>query len=331
MLRASEAGRGGALAGLLLRLGVPRAARLLERMRNAPSRTASANALLRASDQRWPASERVLDDPYAARFLRWPLRLLLAWWRWGGPLALPLAALAPGARHLVLARHRVIDDALLAALTDGPTEQVVLLGAGYDTRAWRFAGPLADRPVFEVDHPGTARRKSLVLDGAGAGLPPVRRRVVPVDFESDSLEDALISAGFKPGRPTFWVWEGVALYLSRPAVRDTLSTLSRLGGPGSQLACDFWFFVDRPDPVSTFHRISTAVLHLLGEPVIFALHPEDARPFLANEGWFLDEAIDAAAMVARTAGGRPRRILPSFYVARARRVRDLARPAPLAR
>ena len=103
------------------------------------SRTAEVTALIRASDRRWDPSARILDDPYAERFLGPLGRAALRTWQAGGPLSKSLERVAPLVRNYVLARHRFIDEALGAALAGDEIKQVVLLGAGYDSRAWRFA------------------------------------------------------------------------------------------------------------------------------------------------------------------------------------------------
>src|SRR6185503_11837805 len=117
---------------------------------------------------------------------------------------------APGSYCFTIARTRHFDEALLAACRNG-VEQVVLLGAGYDSRAFRFADELSGITVFEVDHPGTQARKRAILEAGGKALGNLR--YVPLDFTVGSLEKALADAGFVPGRRTLFLWEGVSYYL----------------------------------------------------------------------------------------------------------------------
>lgn len=276
-------------------------------MTDDPSRTAELVCFVRATDQKQPAEERVLDDPYAPRFLSMLTRVPFA--TLVGGLRDTADRLAAGIGSYVLARHRAIDDALLAALPE--VEQVVLLGAGYDSRAWRFADAIGGRPVFEVDHPATAGRKARIMEGVD--VPEVDRRIVTIDFRHDRLDERLASAGFQAGRPTFFVWEGVSMYLTRAAVKGTLSTLSRLGGPGSRLAMDYWFLLDTPDPMSTAHRMSGGLLHLLGEPITFGIHPEDVGPFMGREGWEVRDVAGDDELTRRyLPPGRP--MYPAVYV-----------------
>src|SRR5919201_6439860 len=159
--------------------------------RSAPSRTAAYMALFRAIESARPARERLFHDPLAGTFLDHRLRAAALAAR------LPIAGRLvsryidrrwPGPRPSGVVRTRAIDDAVRDALREG-CSQLVLLGAGYDTRAYRL--PDADGvEAFEVDHPATQAAKRAALERARATLPP-RVRFVPLDFEQDSLAMAL--------------------------------------------------------------------------------------------------------------------------------------------
>lgn len=284
-------------------------------MRNEPSRTAEAVALFRASDQRRSPDARIVDDPYAKLFLGPVMRAALTTLEVTGPIGRFAEEHAPGLLTYVLARHRFIDDALVRSLrAPAPrVEQVVLLGAGYDTRAHRFAKDLSDRTVFEVDFPSTSRRKAELVHAHARELPSANLHRVEIDFLHERLEDALDRAGFRRGVRTFFVWEGVSMYLTRRTVQDTLATLRALSGPGSELAMDFWFLLDTPDLMSTAHRMSGNFLHLLGEPLIFSLHPEDAPPFFERAGLAIEDLALAGDLEQRYVRDA-RRVYPACYV-----------------
>lgn len=286
-------------------------------MRDEPSRTAEAVCLFRASDQRRPAADRIVDDPYARLFLSPISRAALATVEATGRLGRLAEEHLPGLVTYVLARHRFIDDALARALDAGPIEQVVLLGAGYDTRAYRFAEKLAGRAVFEVDFPSTSRRKAELVAENRDHLPRAEVRVVEIDFLTERLEDRLDASGFVRGRPTFFVWEGVSMYLTRRTVQSTLSTIREIAGPGSELAMDYWFLLDSPDLMAAAHRLSASFLHLLGEPLVFSLHPEYAGPFLERVGHELVELAGAEELERRYVGD-DRRVYPACYVVHTR-------------
>ena len=148
----------------------------------------------------------------------------------------------PGARpsSKALAKvHRTafFDEALASAVDPtGPhsAQQVVFLGAGWDTRAY---GALRGRPVrvFEVDTPATQRAKTEALDRAGIDASHVT--FVETDFGQTSWFDALLVQGFDPALPTFILWEGVTMYLDEKTVQTTLRTVSGLA-VGSRIAFD---------------------------------------------------------------------------------------------
>jgi len=192
---------------------------------SAPSKTAEVVCLFRALERRREPGARILDDPYAHIFLSRSSKAALAAAHAAGPLSELPSRFLPGLSAFVLCRHRFIDDALAAALARGgqdQVEQVVLLGAGYDTRAYRFADKLAGRPVFEVDFPSTGQRKDDLVRRHARDLPSAFVRRVEVDFLNETFDGPLLRAGFQRGARTFVVWEGVSMYLTRDAAKQTL-------------------------------------------------------------------------------------------------------------
>jgi methyltransferase (TIGR00027 family) len=192
----------------------------------------------------------------------------------------------------------------------------VLLGAGYDMRAYRFAQSLRGRPVFEVDHPATSRRKARILARHRDELPAARVERVEVDFEVQSFRTELRRAGFSERHRTFFIWEGVSMYLTRSVVKKTLHTLRAMSAAGSQVVFDLWHLPDTHDVVSAARRFSAHFLALLGEPVTFGLHPEDAAPFLQRLGFRVQEVADAP-LLRRRYFTATTHIYPTNYVVRA--------------
>lgn len=278
--------------------------------------------MFRASDQRRRPEERIVDDPYAKLFLGPVMRAALATLEATGRLGELAEERSPGLIAYVLARHRFIDDCLRSALsgenpTEPPVEQIVILGAGYDTRAYRLATEIGSRSVYEVDFPSTSRRKAEIVAERKDELPPANVRVVEIDFMTERLEDRLAAAGFVRGAKTFLVWEGVSMYLTRRAVQATLSTIRGISGAGSQIAMDFWYLLDAPDWVATAHRVSANLLYFLGEPMTFGIHPEDVGPFLDRLGFALDDLADAGSLEKRYIKD-DRSVYPACYVVHAR-------------
>jgi methyltransferase (TIGR00027 family) len=137
----------------------------------------------------------------------------------------------PGARTSGVARTRLIDDWATAAVRDG-AHQVVILGAGFDSRAWRLPA-LAGVPVFEVDHPATSLAKQRRL--IAAGLDPARIVQVAIDFDREPLAETLAKSGMDMRARTAVIWEGVTNYLTADAIDAVLLWVSSLAA-GSTLA-----------------------------------------------------------------------------------------------
>jgi methyltransferase (TIGR00027 family) len=282
-----------------------------------PSTTAQAVALYRALELRRPAAQRIVSDPFAPFFLTAGTRAAVRPLVWATPLR-DLAAQHElgGLSTYVLCRHRFIDEHLVQALERG-ARQVVILGAGYDSRAYRFARQLGDRPVYEVDLPPLSRRKAgIVAANDEFSVNSVIR--VEIDFRTQALADRLPAAGFAPGEPTFVVWEGVVPYLDSAAVQATLSTLADVCGAGSTLALDLWDATGGPGPLAPVRRLGARAIALVGEPVTYGLTPTAAAELLAGFGFTVIDLADAGALTRRFAT-LGRRSVESLYVVAASR------------
>ena len=288
------------------------------RLQSRPSLTAEAVTAARALEHLKPAAERVVDDPWAELFLSIATRRALAAWS-GSVTRRVFRRLGATGTSYVPLRHRFIDDHLLAAL-DGGAVQVVLLGAGYDTRAYRFADQLDGRAVFEVDLAAISRAKAATIARNQERFPVTNVVRVEIDFESQSLTDVLPAAGFTVGAPTFFVWEGVPMYLTRAAVKATLGAVRELGDAGSRIAHDMWFLVDEPSPLGTARRTAPSALSLIGEPVTFGMHPEDYDHFLRRHGFRVVDLAFPSELQARYAPDTPAVLDDSLYVLTAERV-----------
>src|SRR5262245_46404771 len=184
----------------------------------AVSRTAEYMAFFRALESTAPAGRRLFLDPFAVQFLRAPLR------RATGLARVPLLGRLvpwyadrrlPGAGTSAVARTWLIDQWIAAACAEG-APQVVILGAGFDCRAYRLPA-LHALPIFEVDRPATLSAKRERLQGL-LPEPPAHVRLVEIDFDREDLPGALAGQGFERRRRALFLWEGVTNYLRAPAV-----------------------------------------------------------------------------------------------------------------
>jgi len=169
-------------------------------------------------------------------------------------------------------RTVVLDKAVRSAI---PCNQFVILGAGLDSRAWRMP-ELEATIVFEVDHPDTQNLKQQKT----AGLKPLAKgvRFIPMDFTRDDLASKLQATGYDANQKAFWLWEGVAMYLTPEQVAQNLSSIASLSVSGSGLALTYMASNDGKIPKSWF-------LALLGEPVRSAFSLDEFKLVASGVGW----------------------------------------------
>jgi methyltransferase (TIGR00027 family) len=217
--------------------------------------------------------DRLFSDPYAGALAGERGRRLLE--HAEAPTGRPNPFLPIRTRHL--------DDVLVAEAGSGRVAQVVLLGAGLDTRAFRL--PLPDRlRLFELDGDEVFAEKERILAGLGA-RPRCRRRLVPSDLTGPWAADLLAGGFFDASLPTAWVAEGLLFYLPDRAVTALLTRAAQLSAPGSLIAADLF---------------GTGLLRLPGMQATLARRAESGLPppFCSDE----PEALFVAA------GWRPERI-----------------------
>jgi len=176
-------------------------------------------------------------------------------------------------------RTRFFDDAL-AGFVRGGGRQVVILGAGFDARAARLDATLGDARVFEVDHPATQAAKRAALD-------PPRVTWLAWDFERDPMSELparLAAAGHDPSRPTFTLWEGVTMYLSRAALDATLDAVRAYSAGGSALAFNYAdrALVERPGAAEA---VMLGFVRAVGEPFRAGFDPPEAAAWAAEHGF----------------------------------------------
>lgn len=182
-----------------------------------------------------------------------------------------------------------------AVLSEVNHPQVVILGAGLDTRAWRLPTLGAAR-VFEVDHPATQgyKRTRIPLLGPPKGA----LTFVPVDFTKDDLVAALAAGGHDPTQPTAWVWEGVTMYLDDAALRSTLAAVRRMSAPGSALLAHY----HEPEINVGPRWLRRVIFGWLGEQQVGMRSRATMRAEVESAGFDVREDADIAAQAARSGG-----------------------------
>jgi len=266
-----------------------------------PSITAEGVAALRAMESMRPPEERICYDPLARDFLGRGLAILvrsgiarrIAFW--------VVERVAPGLAGDIIGRVRYIDDRVQQAIREG-CRQVVILGAGYDSRAYRL--PDKDRSVkyFEVDYPATQKVK----------MERIRRRFdqlpsnvvyIAIDFERDDLALRLGDAGYDSRLKTLFIWEGVTMYLTARAVDRVLDFVATGSREGSSIIFDYVHksFIDDERLVyddedfktlararRAYERIDQAIT---AEPFTFGIPEGTIAEFLTTKGFFPVEEV----------------------------------------
>ena len=261
-----------------------------------PSRTSIWVAAARAFGAREPDS-RIRNPDWLAEKLLGPDELtLLGDSPIPGALSMPYEEASKifevlAVARTLLPRTHFIDERLEAAVHDG-AKQVVILGAGFDSRAYRFADRLQAARVFEVDQPATQQVKMRRVREA-LGQPPSNLTYVPVDFRHDKLGDALANAGYRSDQKSFFIWEGVTMYLPEEAVKETLRWVAGNSAPGSAIVFDYTYetmirMMGNIDLEKLPEMAKQAVLRFrrltAGEPWIFGLPDKGEEEFLRGVG-----------------------------------------------
>jgi methyltransferase (TIGR00027 family) len=274
------------------------------------SRTAEYMALFRALEGTRSADQRLFEDRFAAAFLSPRLRLVVCLSKVplaGGLVRGYIDRRWPGARTSAVARTRFIDDAAEEALRSG-VEQVVILGAGFDARAYRIAAMAQATVVFEVDHPSTSAAKRTTVQAALSSVPR-HVRFVPLDFNSEPLQGTMSAAGYEPRRRTLFIWEGVTNYLTEDAVDGTLRWCA--GAAAGSLLIFTYVHRQVLDAPEVFHGTEKlfATLRAADETWTFGLDPARLSSFLVQRGLVLSEDVGASdyrALHFGAAAGRMR-------------------------
>ncbi|NSL86432.1 SAM-dependent methyltransferase [Chitinophaga sp. Mgbs1] len=283
----------------------------------ATSKTAQYMALFRALETTRPKEKRLFTDNYAHLFLSGSLKI----WAWLCRLS-PVRTLAeriirkkiPGAYTSGIARTRYIDDLLNDAVQHG-VEQVMILGAGFDTRGFRLPS-LGNVPVIEIDHPNTARFKLTKLRNKKI---PSRIRFYQIDFNKQSLDQLSAMHHFDFSRPTAVIWEGVTNYLSPEAIDNTFAFIRRFKS-GS---CIIFTYIDKkvletPAAYTGGEKLLQDV-SALEEKWTFGFRPEELKDYLLSFDLELLEDMGAAAYRQRYMPDRSEEGYEFYRVAYARK------------
>ncbi len=259
------------------------------------SRTAQGTALHRAAHQLYDRP-LLFEDPLAVKMIGTESAARLS--RAGAQLSTTRGA---SSRAFVVVRSRYAEDRLREATMRG-VRQYVLLGAGFDTFAYRNTDPALR--VFELDHPATQARKRETVTRAGI---PVPETVIyqAVDFEREAVPVALERAGFRFEHPAQISWLGVAIYLEPEAVLELIGSLARSLAKGSEIVFDFATPLHHLEPARrAIFEAMARESEQMGEPYRSSFEPAALQSRLEALGASLVEMVGPKELNQRYLEGR---------------------------
>ena len=264
------------------------------------SGTAIGAAAVRAIESEKPANERICYDPFARRFIDTLVYLLMKLFAWYGEWH------TRGGLTFIVCRCRYIDDYLQECLKSG-IAQLVILGAGLDSRAYRDERLHEMIKTFEVDHPATQASKIERVKRIFGKTPP-NVVYVPVDFNDETL-DKLLTCGFDPSLKTLFIWEGVTPYLHIESVDTTLKWVHANSASGSAIIFDYQEMSGR---LAQIRRdfLYALVSRLSDEKDVFGFEKGQIQDYLTQRGFtrVVDANADQLTQLYCTGPNRNRRV-----------------------
>ncbi len=206
--------------------------------------------------------------------------------------------ITPGIYEFLTARTAFFDQIVEHALMEN-IAQIVFLGAGYDSRPYRFEKFIRDTIIFELDTKPTQQRKRDCLLQAHISISK-QIRFVPINFETDNLADKLIEAGFSRGKRTLFVWEGVTYYLNAEVVENMLTVVKENAPAGSSICFDY---AAVSSEAANEHNAKEFRKHMKSqhadEPTKFGIRAGEIDTFLAKKDFEVTEHLTAEEMTKK--------------------------------
>jgi methyltransferase (TIGR00027 family) len=246
-----------------------------------PSETALFAALRRTLANKDFKNGKFGPDDLAEHFLPPHFRFFLKFKKIRENTKAKLNGFLPGLNEYMIARTAYFDGLFMDALKNNYS-QIVLLGAGYDSRAYRFKELNKGTKIFELDIPPTQNRKKEYLKKARIDIPQ-GVKLVPIDFNQESLKDILEKAGYKEHEKTLFIWEGVSYYLDAESVDATLEFVSHSSQAESIIAFDYTVSLSEenlPDYYGAKEFAQTMKEQHANEELLFSIEEGKIEPFL---------------------------------------------------
>ena len=243
------------------------------------SRSAEGVAGMRAIEMRKPEADRIVSDPYAGALIPGGVMFAISTWFIESGL---YERMAPGAVGFIIGRERYIDEYVKAQLSEG-IAQVCILGAGFDTRAYRIPGIDRTR-VFEIDQPAT---QAVKLERLKKVIDPLPAHVtfVPADLNTQRLGEVLQGSGYDEQGKTLFIWQGVTYFLNPEGIDSTLEFIAGHSGQDSAVVFDYIYNEILHDTTQGYGKMLARAGKMSGEPYVFGIDKGQVGPFLAQRGF----------------------------------------------
>ena len=258
-----------------------------------PSETALFAALRRTIAHKEFKNEKFGPDNLAEYFLPPHFRFFLKFKQIRANTKNRLNGFLPGLNKYMIARTAYFDRLFVDALNN-KTAQIVLLGAGYDSRAYRFAKSNHSTRIFELDSAPTQDRKKKCIKNGRIDIPN-QVTFVPINFNKESLKDTLEKAGYKNHQKTLFIWEGVSYYLEVESVESTLEFVSHASHHESALAFDYTISISEEnikDYYGVKEFVQTMKVHHENEELMFSIDDGETGSFLEQRGLKMVDHLD---------------------------------------
>lgn len=257
-----------------------------------PSETALMGALHRFIANREFGEQRFGPDNLAECFLPSHFKFFLRFKNVRANTKNKFKKFLPGMHEYIIARTAFFDKVFIEALSN-KMPQIVLLGAGYDSRAYRFANRINATKIFELDVAPTQNRKKLCLKKAQINIPN-NVTLVPIDFNKESLINVLEKAGYDKLEKTLFLWEGVSYYLDSESVDATLEFVIRSSHNESIIALDY--LISLSGKTMTYYGskefFQTMKKHHANERLMFGIDEGEAELYFEQRGLKMIDHLD---------------------------------------
>ena len=197
-----------------------------------------------------------------------------------------------GIYEYVIARTKYIDNIFKESIENG-IEQILLFGAGFDTRAIRFAGKNIKTKIFELDTLYTQTAKINQFKKRGISIPE-NTILISIDFNVDSVSEKLESNGFKRNKTTLFIMEGIIQYLNKEAVDELFKLLYELAEPESKVVFDYIYAsVLRKENIYYGEKDIYKKVNSVQEPWLFGIEKGGMEAFVKNYNFSLIQNLDS--------------------------------------